>query len=94
MLASPYPQKEVNQKQRLELQLATNCLGPYLFTQLLLPQLHAAAESSPPGSVRVIWTSSLIVDLSAPTGGVHIPDLASPPPNNQAKIYAESKAGN
>ena len=88
------PPEGSKSKQGHELQLATNCLGPYLFTQLLLPQLHAAAESSPPGSVRVIWTSSLMVDLSAPTGGVHISDLASPPPNNQAKIYAESKAGN
>jgi NAD(P)-dependent dehydrogenase (short-subunit alcohol dehydrogenase family) len=77
-----------------ELQLATNCLGPYLFTQLLLPQLQTAAETSPSCSVRVIWTSSTMVDLSAPAGGVHIPDLTSPPVNDQTKIYVESKVGN
>ena len=45
-------------KQDHELQLATNCLGPYLFTKLLLPQLQAAVQTSIPGSVRVVWTSS------------------------------------
>lgn len=61
-----------------ELQIATNCLGPHLFTQLLLPALIAAAERAPAGTVRVVWTSSLVVDLSAPKGGIHIPDLTNP----------------
>lgn len=77
-----------------ELQLATNCLGPYLFTQLIFPQLQAAAENAPLNSVRVIWTSSMMVDLSAPSGGIHIPDLTSPPANDQTKLYVESKVGN
>lgn len=77
-----------------ELQLATNCLGPYLFTQLVLPQLQAAAETAPPNSVHVVWTSSMMVDLSAPAGGIHIPDLTSPPANDQTKLYVESKVGN
>lgn len=81
-------------RQGHELQLATNCLGPYLFTQLVLPQLQAAAETAPPNSVRVVWTSSMMVDLSAPAGGIHIPDLTSPPTNDQTKIYVESKVGN
>ena len=81
-------------RQDHELQLATNCLGPYLFTQLVLPQLQAAAETAPPNSVRVIWTSSVIVDVSAPTGGIHIPDLISSPANDQIKFYVESKVGN
>lgn len=77
-----------------ELQLATNCLGPYLFTLLVLPQLQAAAKTAPQNSVRVVWTGSLNVDLTSPAGGIHIPDLVSPPINDQAKLYAESKVGN
>lgn len=47
-------------RQGHELQLATNCLGPYFFTQLVLPQLQAAAKTAPPNSVRVVWTSSIM----------------------------------
>jgi NAD(P)-dependent dehydrogenase (short-subunit alcohol dehydrogenase family) len=46
-----------------ELQLATNCLGPYLFTQLLLPVLTSTAKSTDSGAVRVIWTSSIAIDF-------------------------------
>ena len=80
-------------KQGHEVQMATNCLGPFLFAQLLLPSLQAAARTSPPGSVRVVWTSSQTVDLSAPKGGMIIADLASPP-KDQTKNYVASKAGN
>ncbi|KAJ9620850.1 short-chain alcohol dehydrogenase [Taxawa tesnikishii (nom. ined.)] len=33
-----------------ELQIGTNCLGPYLFTRLLLPVLQRTAAAAPPGS--------------------------------------------
>lgn len=80
-------------KQGHELQLATNCLGPFLLTQLLYPSLHAAAASAPPGSVRVVWTSSQVVDLSAPKGGFTMSDITSPPPDS-TKNYVASKTGN
>lgn len=80
-------------KQGHELQLATNCLGPFLLTQLLLPSLHAAAQSAPPGSVRVVWTSSQIVDLSAPPGGLAMADITSPPAD-KTKNYVASKTAN
>ncbi|KAF3482726.1 short-chain dehydrogenase [Arthroderma uncinatum] len=80
-------------KQGTELQLATNCLGPFLFTQLLLPLLEAAAETSSPGSVRVIWLGSQIVELSAPQGGIVMSELTSPP-QDQTRTYITSKAGN
>ena len=80
-------------KQGHELQFATNCLGPFLLTRLLLPSLHAAAQSAPPGSVRVVWTSSQTVDLSAPKGGPSMADITSPPVD-QAKNYVTSKMGN
>lgn len=76
-----------------ELQMATNCLGHYLLTQLLLPILLHTAASAPPAAVRVIWTSSIVVDLSAPKSGIDISDLATPP-SDQTKNYATSKTGN
>ncbi|KUI56181.1 hypothetical protein VP1G_03511 [Cytospora mali] len=81
-------------KQGVELQLATNCLGPFLFTQLLLPLLQAAAsESQTPGSVRVVWTTSQVIELSAPEGGIIMSEL-SDPPNDKTRNYINSKTGN
>ena len=80
-------------KQGHELQIGTNCLGPFLFTKLLLPSLQAAAQASRPGVVRVIWTSSQMVDMAAPKGGIMMADLASPP-KDKTKNYVTSKTGN
>lgn len=85
------PQGSVS-KQKIELQLATNCLGPYLLTQLLLPILSATASTSAPATTRVVWTSSQIVDLTAAKGGGW--DPASPPTTDQSKNYTLSKVGN
>ena len=76
-----------------ELQMATNCLGHYLLTQLLLPTLLYTAESAPTAAVRVEWTSSIVVDASAPKGGIKISDLTNPPPEQQNN-YVTSKTGN
>ena len=76
-----------------ELQMATNCLGHYLLTQLLLPTLLKTAESTSAGAVRVIWTSSIAVDMSAPKSGIIISDLKNPPADRQ-KNYVTSKTGN
>jgi NAD(P)-dependent dehydrogenase (short-subunit alcohol dehydrogenase family) len=64
---------------RREEHMAINCLGPFLLTQLLLPQLLAAAKTSPPASVRIVWTSSGVVDTNAAKGGINISDLTTPP---------------
>ena len=80
-------------KQGYELQLGTNCLGPFLFTQLLLPSLQAASQASPPGSVRVVWTNSQVVDLAAPKSGMQLADLTSTP-EDQTRNYITSKLGN
>ncbi|KAK3337582.1 hypothetical protein B0T19DRAFT_79267 [Cercophora scortea] len=85
--------------QGIELQLATNCLGPFLFTQLLLPLLKstaataAAEDPSSASSVRVIWTSSQIAELSAPKEGIVVSELRTPP-KNTTRNYVNSKTGN
>ena len=77
-----------------ELQMATNCLGPYLLTQLLLPILQHTAQDAPSaGAVRVIWTSSIAVDLGAPRSGINISHLTTPPADQQTN-YTASKTGN
>ncbi|OTB09732.1 hypothetical protein K445DRAFT_323683 [Daldinia sp. EC12] len=80
-------------KQGIELQLATNCLGPFLLTRLLLPLIEETASTEPPGSVRIIWTCSQIVELSAPPGGFDMSDLQTPS-RDQLQNYIISKFGN
>ncbi|OJJ51797.1 hypothetical protein ASPZODRAFT_467703 [Penicilliopsis zonata CBS 506.65] len=76
-----------------ELQLATNCLGPYLLTQLLLPTLNHTASISAPGSVRVTFTSSIVVDFQTlPTQELFA--LHVPHPSAQQQNYLHSKIGN
>ncbi|GAB1315311.1 hypothetical protein MFIFM68171_05521 [Madurella fahalii] len=81
--------------QGIELQLATNCLGPFLLTRLLLPLLEATAATagSTPGSVRVIWAASQIIELSAPRGGIIMSEIHSPP-QDTTRNYINSKTGN
>ncbi|RYP77658.1 hypothetical protein DL771_001026 [Monosporascus sp. 5C6A] len=82
-------------KQGIELQLATNCFGPFLLTQLLVPLLEAAcsANGGLPGSVRVVWTSSQMVELSAPSQGLIMSEVRAPP-RDKARNYVNSKTGN
>ena len=75
-----------------EMILATNCLGPLLLTQCLLPYLKVAAETSSPGSVRVVWSSSQVVDF-APTGGIKMSEIENTP-SDDTKRYMNSKTGN
>lgn len=81
--------------QGYEAHMGTNCLGPYLFTQLLLPLLLKTAKTAPTSTVRVVWTSSQIVDTTGPVGGVSI-DEQEPGKHKLDKnwTYAVSKAGN
>ncbi len=77
-----------------ELQMGTNCLGPWLFAQCLLPILKNTAASSPPGSVRVTWAASLAIAVS-PTGGMSFQPDASPTVHgSQGMNYVQSKIGN
>ncbi|KUI64008.1 hypothetical protein VM1G_10773 [Cytospora mali] len=85
--------------QNLEGHIGVNCVAPLLFTQELLPQLRAAVKVSPPGSTRVIWSSSMIIERFAPDGGVDLTELdrmnaAGTGSENASVDYAMSKAGN
>ena len=80
-------------KQGIEQHIGTNCVAPLLFSQLLLPQLRAAAADAPMASVRIVWTSSFLVDSAAPPGGLVLSELTAPL-NNPVRNYAASKAGN
>ena len=86
------PAKSVS-KQGHELHLATNCLGPFLLTQLLMPLLERTAANEAAASVRVIWSASQTIDLFAPRGGFDVSQLHKPsiiPFRN----YVSSKFGN
>ena len=94
-----FPPAGSSSAQGYELQMATNCLGPYLFTKLLTPLIEKTANLSdtPNGSVRVTWAASFGADMLSPPGGVSldadgncIPD----PKNNQQTNYGATKAGN
>ncbi|KAJ5899946.1 NAD(P)-binding protein [Penicillium taxi] len=80
-------------KQGFELQLATNCLGPFFLTRLLLPLLEVSASNSSPGSTRVIWTSSQSVEFS-PLPEVIVMAHLTNPPKDQIANYNASKLGN
>jgi len=83
--------------QGYELQMGTNCLGPFLLTQCLLPVLTKTASNSPPGSVRVLWAASSAVDVLSPKGGLAIHNSSTGEPKSkqsQGANYGQSKVGN
>lgn len=75
-----------------DLSIGTTCLGPYLFTQFLIPQLRQAASHAPQASVRVIFTASRMIDWNAPHGGLVLSECWSPS-QDPIRTYAASKAG-
>jgi len=79
--------------QGYELQMGTNVLGPWLFTELLTPLIQKTAKSSPPGSVRVTWAASLVT-VVAPKDGVLFEGDAPKAFNDRRADYAQSKAAN
>jgi NAD(P)-dependent dehydrogenase (short-subunit alcohol dehydrogenase family) len=81
-------------KQGYELQLGTNNIAPFLFTKLLTPILVTTAKNEAPGSVRVVWVSSSVAHMLAPTGGVDMGNLAYETEKSKNHKYAISKAGN
>ncbi|CAM1512006.1 Fc.00g095190.m01.CDS01 [Cosmosporella sp. VM-42] len=81
-------------KQGYELQLGTNCVGPFLFTKLLTPLLKSTAKTAPKESVRVVWVSSSAADGFSPKGGFEPDNLDYHQSRNIYFKYGVSKAGN
>jgi NAD(P)-dependent dehydrogenase (short-subunit alcohol dehydrogenase family) len=81
--------------QGYELQLGTNCVGPWLFTQHMLPILQKTAAEAPKDSVRVTWAASLAA-WYAPRDGVAFDSKTLAPEIGRIKAinYGQSKAGN
>lgn len=78
-----------------ELQMGTNCLGPFLFTKLLEPVLARTAETSPAGAVRVTWAGSLAVDIMSPASGVAWDESTGAPKVHGKQVnYGQTKAAN
>ncbi|CCM00179.1 uncharacterized protein FIBRA_02207 [Fibroporia radiculosa] len=74
----------------IDLQFATNVLGPFAFTRLLLPTLLLTAKQSEEGTVRIVHLAS-IAHMAAPPGGIRFDAMS------EGKIfhrYAQSKMGN
>jgi NAD(P)-dependent dehydrogenase (short-subunit alcohol dehydrogenase family) len=80
-------------KQGIEAHIGTNCVAPFMFTRGLLPFLQAAARTSPKDSVRVVWTSSVQIELMSPPGGVNFAALEQPTTMTYMD-YGASKVGN
>ena len=81
-------------KQGYELQLGTNNLAPFLFTKLLTPILIKTAKLEPPGTVRVVWTSSSAAEVGSPKNGVDMSNLNYAVDKPAWHKYGVSKAGN
>ena len=78
-----------------EAHMGTNCLGHFLLTNMLCPILIRTAKSRPRGSVRVVFTTSGIIDIKCPPGGLSMVELApGSHSEDRARNYSASKAGN
>ncbi|KAI9369330.1 hypothetical protein BJX61DRAFT_160356 [Aspergillus egyptiacus] len=87
------PPSGTNTKQGFEVQLASNCLGPLIFTHMMLPLLDAAVPLGPfRGSVRVVWLSDQVSELYSAPEGIVMTELSSPPQDG-FRNYVNSKVG-
>ncbi|CAG8375729.1 unnamed protein product [Penicillium salamii] len=80
--------------QGLEAMVGMHCVATLLFTQLLRPQLRAAAAApeTPRGSVRVVWTSSFLAEGMSPPNGIDF-NVLDKGIKDGARNYAASKVG-
>jgi NAD(P)-dependent dehydrogenase (short-subunit alcohol dehydrogenase family) len=85
----------VTTAQGFEAHMGINCVAPFLLTKFLLPIIRKTALTAPKGSVRVVFASSGIIEMTGPPGGVSLNELV---PENYASDknhnYSASKAGN
>ncbi|KAI1451195.1 NAD(P)-binding protein [Annulohypoxylon moriforme] len=90
-----YPPEGSKDAQGNELQVGTNCLGPYLLYQLLIPLLTKTASSSSTASVRVLWAASVAVQVALPEPqGIVIDNDGRPTDQGVSHNYSQTKVGN
>lgn len=80
--------------QGFEAMVGMHCIATLLFTELLRPQLRAAAAApeTPRGSVRVVWTSSFLAEGASPANGIDFTVLDKGS-KDRTRNYAVSKVG-
>jgi retinol dehydrogenase 12 len=79
-----------------DLEMATNCLGPFILNHLLEPILTRTAQAeSTPNRVRIVWVSSMIT-ASVPAGGIQFEENSGSPKvlKNAMQNYMQTKVGN
>ncbi|CAG8303070.1 unnamed protein product [Penicillium salamii] len=71
-----------------------HCVATLLFTELLRPQLRAAAAASekPRGSFRVVWTSSFLAEGMSPPNGIDF-NVLDKGTKDRGCNYSVSKVG-
>ncbi|KAJ6789019.1 hypothetical protein PWT90_09138 [Aphanocladium album] len=83
-------------KQGHDLEMATNCLGPFLLSRYLRQlQTHTAAlPDAAPGTVRTVWVSSMLSGASV-LDGIAFDDATGAPKVQSSAMnnYMQSKAG-
>lgn len=89
-----YPPEGSTDAHGHDLQVGTNCLGPYLLYRLLSPLLAQTAASSPTGSVRVAWAASIAVHVACPQPeGMHLDESGCPKDLGVSLNYGQTKVG-
>ncbi|KAF2158979.1 hypothetical protein M409DRAFT_30513 [Zasmidium cellare ATCC 36951] len=78
-----------------EIHLGVNVLGQFLFTKLLTPKLVATAKAEPANTVRVVWVSSLGLEMIGEQDyGITTKYVDYWPSLKPLERYGLSKAGN
>ncbi|KAL4947473.1 NAD(P)-binding protein [Aspergillus filifer] len=78
-----------------DLEMGTNCLGPFLLNSLLLPLLRRTTASALPNSVRVVWVSSIVEFGTAQNGIIFDEETGAPKVlKDSMENYMQSKVGN
>lgn len=89
---------DIDNFQGHDLEMGTNCLGPFLLSVLLEPILRRTAvtenmKKSSHKPVRIVWVSSMISMLT-PKGGISFDEAGSPTVLKGMSNYMVSKSGN
>lgn len=85
------PPDDAGTVQGYELQYGVNNIAHFLFTHHLRPALEAAAKTSPPDSVRVIWVASSAAD-AAPNPAIDLTNMDYHRNEGAWMKYSRSKA--